>query len=107
MIYDLEHEGFVIISEKYGQANAIKAVAAWQQVSAAPQIALGIFTAVSVVTGQYFMAQTNKKLESFADGIETLQQFVEESDYNTLHACQNYFAYVQKNQRSIMEDVME
>ena len=84
--------------------NAIKAVAAWQQVSAAPQIALGIFTAVSVVTGQYFMAQTNKKLESLADGIETLQQFVEEGDYNTLRACQNYFTYVQKNLRSIMEN---
>lgn len=84
--------------------NAIKAVAAWQQVSAAPQIALGIFTAVSVVTGQYFMAQTNQKLESLADGIETLQQFVEEDDYNTLRACQNYFTYVQKNLRSIMEN---
>ena len=87
--------------------NAIKAVAAWQQVSAAPQIALGIFTAVSVVTGQYFMAQTNKKLESLADGIETLQQFVEEGDYNTLHACQNYFNYVQKNLRSITENEIQ
>ena len=87
--------------------NAIKAVAAWQQVSAAPQIALGIFTAVSVVTGQYFMAQTNKKLESFADGIETLQQFVEESDYSTLRASQSYFAYVHKNLRSIMENEIQ
>lgn len=84
--------------------NAIKAVAAWQQVSAAPQIALGLFTAVSLVTGQYFMAQTNQKLELLASGIETLQEFVEESDYNTLRACQNYFTYVQKNLRSIMEN---
>ena len=84
--------------------NAIKAVAAWQQVSAAPQIALGIFTAVSVVTGQYFMAQTNKKLESLAEGIETLQQFVEEADYNILRSYQNYFNYVQKNLRSITEN---
>lgn len=87
--------------------NAIKAVAAWQQVSAAPQIALGIFTAVSVVTGQYFMAQTNKKLESLAEGIETLQQFVEEADYNILRSCQNYFNYVQKNLRSITENEIQ
>ena len=35
--------------------NDIRAVAAWQEVSASPQIALGIFTAVSFVTGQYFL----------------------------------------------------
>ena len=50
------------------QTNQVAAQANWipnnatLNVSAAPMVALGIFNAMSIVTGQYFMAQINRKM---------------------------------------------
>lgn len=84
--------------------NAIRDVAVWQEVSAAPQLALGIFTAVSFVTGQYFMAQTNKKLAAISDSISAVKQLLEADDFNELKTSQQFFQSVQDNILSIMEN---
>ncbi len=84
--------------------NVIRDVAVWQEVSAAPQLALSIFTAVSIVTGQYFMAQTNKKLGAIADGILSIKQFLEAEDFNELKTTQEFFRHVQSNIMSILEN---
>ena len=55
----------------------------------APQIALGVFSALSLATGQYFMTQINGKLETIADGIDRIEQFLENSRRSELMAaCQ-------------------
>ena len=82
--------------------NDIRAVAAWQEVSASPQIALGIFTAVSFVTGQYFMAKTNKRLSAMSESISEIQQYLTTKDFNTLVECREYFLAIQDNLSSIM-----
>lgn len=87
-----------------GTNNDIKAVAAWQKVSASPQIALSIFTAASIVTGQYFMAQMNNKLGQINQGICGLREFLETEDFSTLKATDDYLQGVYSNLRSISEN---
>ncbi len=87
-----------------GVNNDIKAVAVWQEISASPQIALSIFTAASVVTGQYFMAQMNNKLSQINQGISSLREFMEAEDYSTLKATDEFLQGVYANLRSISEN---
>lgn len=55
----------------------------------APQIALGIFSALSFATGQYFMMQINGKLEAITGGIDRIEQYLEDSRRSELmSACQ-------------------
>jgi len=55
-------------------------------VSAAPQVALNIFNAVSFVTGQYFIAQVNENLSDIKDGLERIQQFLDADKQSKLKA---------------------
>lgn len=63
--------------------NKVKGQARWIKqdtmlsVSNAPQIALNAFNALSVVTGQYFMAQVNANLLEIKDGINEIKQYFE------------------------------
>lgn len=58
-------------------------------VANAPQIALGVFSVLSMATGQYFMTQINSKLESITSGIDRIEQFLDDSRRSELiSACQ-------------------
>lgn len=71
-----------------GSAELIKNNAALT-IPQAPQIALGVFSALSLATGQYFMTQINGKLETITDGIDRIEQFLENSRRSELTAaCQ-------------------
>ena len=71
-----------------GSAELIKNNAALS-IPQAPQIALGVFSALSLATGQYFMTQINGKLETITDGIDRIEQFLENSRRSELTAaCQ-------------------
>ncbi|TCL58542.1 hypothetical protein EDD76_106195 [Kineothrix alysoides] len=78
-----------------GQAEFIEN-SATLSVSAAPQVALNIFNTVSFVTGQYFMAQVNKKLSDIKDGLNRIEQFLDadkqsklKADFQTLEKVNN------------------
>lgn len=45
-------------------------------ISNAPQIALGFFNAVSIVTGQYFMSQINAKLSTLSSSISRVEKLL-------------------------------
>lgn len=56
-------------------------------VSKAPQIALGIFNAVSMATGQYFMSQINAKLASLSDRMGRLESILHAERRGKLNAA--------------------
>lgn len=68
-----------------GQAEFIENNAVLS-VSAAPQVALNIFNAVSFVTGQYFMAQVNEKLSDIKEGLDRIEQFLDADKQSKLKA---------------------
>ena len=87
-----------------GTNNDIKGVAVWQEVSASPQIALSIFTAASMVTGQYFMAQMNSKLSQINQGINSLRDYMEAEDFSALKATDEFLQGVYSNLSSISQN---
>lgn len=84
-------------------------------VSNAPQIALGIFNAVSIITGQYFMSQINGKLASLKEDISRIEGFLDASQRSKLKtACQElediidrleYIYYNPEQTRSTIEQL--
>lgn len=46
-------------------------------ISNAPQLALNAFNALSIVTGQYFMAEINVKLSEIKDGIDGIKEYID------------------------------
>lgn len=71
-----------------GQAELIKNNASLS-VSNAPQIALGVFNALSMVTGQYFMSQINGKMALLKEGVDRIENFLDAAQRSKLKAaCQ-------------------
>ena len=71
-----------------GQAEWLKNNAALS-VSNAPQIALGVFNALSMVTGQYFMSQINSKMALLQEGVDRIENFLDAAQRSKLQAaCQ-------------------
>lgn len=56
-------------------------------ISNAPQIALSVFNALSVVTGQYFMAQVNASLSDIKDGIVDIKQYFDDIKQSELETA--------------------
>lgn len=56
-------------------------------ISNAPQIALGVFNAVSMITGQYFMSQINGKLATLEEDISRIEGFLEATQRSKLKAA--------------------
>lgn len=56
-------------------------------ISKAPQIALGIFNAVSLITGQYFMSQVNGKLTELKGSVSRVEHFLDTSQRSELKAA--------------------
>lgn len=55
-------------------------------VSNAPQIALGVFNALSIVTGQYFMSQINGKMTALKEGVDRIENFLDAAQRSKLKA---------------------
>lgn len=55
-------------------------------VSAAPQVALSVFNAMSYLTGQYFMSEINKKLAAISSGVHEILQLLIDLQINDLQA---------------------
>lgn len=56
-------------------------------VSQVPQYALNVFNAASFVTGQYYMAEVNKKLASIKEGIREIQAILDIQQSSELEAA--------------------
>ena len=73
--------------------NKVNGQARWLEndvvlsISNVPNIALNAFNALSVVTGQYFMAQVNAKLSVIKNGIDDIKQYIDAVKQSELEAA--------------------
>lgn len=73
-------------------------------VSNAPQLALGIFNAVSMVTGQYFMAQVNARLTSLAEKVGHLEKLFDAQRHGELKAAAQELEDIREKAEYIIAD---
>ena len=73
-----------------GSNNNIVDSAVLQAASNAPMVANMIFNAMSVITGQYFLAEINDKLSVLSNNIESVYQFLETEKRSRLRANECY-----------------
>lgn len=67
-------------------------------------IALGVFTVVSFVTGQYFMAEINQKLTSMKDAIHKLQATLMNLEKAEVFSSMYFLDYADQNINEILEN---
>lgn len=73
--------------------NKVSGQARWLEndavlsISNVPNIALNAFNALSVITGQYFMAQVNAKLSVLKNGIDDIKQYIDAVKQSELEAA--------------------
>ena len=82
---------------KEGTNNVITGQALLQEVSAVPQIVGNVFAVASVVTGQYYMEQINKKLEKIEKTAQDILAFLENDKRSKIESQIEFLLNVQKN----------
>ncbi len=75
---------------KPGTNNEITGSALLQELSMGPQIVSGVFSAMSMVTGQYYMSQINTQLEKADRNIEEIQQFMEDDKRSRMEGDEEF-----------------
>ena len=84
--------------------NKIKDVARLQELAVGPQINNGVFTAMSMVTGQYFMAQINHNLKDIEANIESIRKFLEDDKRSKLQSEEDFLNMTQNSLNFIMQN---
>lgn len=87
--------------------NRIKDVARLQELAVGPQIVGGIFTAMSMVTGQYFMAQVNNNLRKIEESIESVRKFLEDDKRSKLQSEEEFLKMTQKTMQFILQNELQ
>jgi len=67
-------------------------------------VALSVFTVASVITGQYFMAQINKKLKAISFSIEGICKFLENDKLSQIQAHFEFLDFAESNNNSIIKN---
>lgn len=75
--------------------------------SSAPQIIGGIFSVMSIITGQYFMTQINKNLKNIDKGIFDIQRFLENDKRSKLQSEEEFLKNTQKILGYILENKIQ
>ncbi len=65
--------------------------------SSAPQVIGGVFTVMSMATGQYYMAEINKSLKKIEKEVHEVYQFLENDKKSKLSANEAFLKKIQKN----------
>lgn len=73
-------------------------------VSNAPQLAVGIFNAASMVTGQYFMAQVNARLTALEASVGKLKQLLDAQRHGELKAAAQELEDIREKAEYILAD---
>lgn len=84
--------------------NKIKDVARLQELAMGPQIVNGVFSAMSMIAGQYFMTQINNNLSQIEEGIALVQQYLENDKRSKLQSAEEFLKMTQKSLQFILEN---
>lgn len=84
--------------------NKIKDVARLQEIAMGPQLVNGVFSAMSMITGQYFMTQINNNLSQIEEEIALVQQYLENDKRSKLQSAEEFLKMTQKSLQFILEN---
>lgn len=87
--------------------NHIRDVARWQELSVAPQIASSVFSAMSMITGQYFMTQINNNLVQIEKGVSEIRKFLEDDKLSKLASEEEFLQMTQKTMHFILDNEVQ
>lgn len=78
-----------------GDNNGILDQVILQNADKAPRIVSGVFTVMSVATGQYFLSEINNNMESIEVSVNNIQQFLENDKKSQLVARDTFLKQTQ------------
>ena len=84
--------------------NKIKDVARLQELAMGPQIVNGVFSAMSMITGQYFMTQVNNNLSQIEEEITLVRQYLEDDKRSKLQSAEEFLKMTQRSLQFILEN---
>ena len=84
--------------------NDIRGQALLQSLSTSPQIISGVFSAMSIVTGQYYMSQITDSLRSIEKQVQSIQKFLEDDKRSSLEAYEQFLRNTQIEHQSIIQN---
>ena len=87
-----------------GSDGRIMEVGRLQKLSMAPQVVNGIFSVMSMVTGQYFMTQINNHLSQIEERVASIQEFLENDKKSKLQSEEEFLKATQKSLLFILEN---
>lgn len=87
--------------------NHIKDVARLQELAVGPQMVNGIFTAMSMVTGQYFMSQINSDLGKIEASICEIQKNLEDDKKSKLRSSEEFLKMTQNTIGFILDNEVQ
>jgi hypothetical protein len=87
-----------------GTNNKITGQALLKSASMGPLVANAVFSALSMVTGQYFLSEINGKLSSIDKKVDGIRQFLEMEKISGLWANEEYLQQVVRDFASIQEN---
>lgn len=76
--------------------NKIRDVALLSELSMGPQVFSGVFSAMSMITGQYYMTQINNHLSQIEEGVAAIQKFLEDDKKSQLESEEEFLKQVQQ-----------
>ena len=89
---------------EFNTNNKIKASATLKKTSMLPNVASGIFSAMSLITGQYYMSRINSKLGEIEDSVKYIQQFLENDKRCRMESEEEFLRSIQENYQSILDN---
>ena len=90
-----------------GTNNKIVSGAVFQQLSMAPQIISGVFSIMSIVTGQYYMSQINNNLQKMEKEISDIKQYLKDDKKSKLLSREEFLRTTQDSLNYILENDMQ
>ena len=77
------------------------------ELSKTPQYALGVFSALSMATGQYFLTEINNRLNSLESQVGDVQAFLADDKRSKLFACEQILNEIFQNMQAIKNNESE
>lgn len=90
-----------------GHADMLPISPEGNMVPIGPQAALGVFTVISMVTGQFFLSQINKKIGAIEDELSDIKRYLETQKRAEVIANDDIILNIYKNLSYILENESE
>ncbi len=90
-----------------GHADLVPISADGVRIPFNPELVLGVFSVVSIATGQYFLSEINNKFKTIEKGIDDIQNFLENDKRSEILANEQTILNIYRRLRFILENDVE